>query len=52
MTGALLIPILTAIKLDNPRAIFFKETRCGWLEKCFRIIKFRFIIYKCRSPRT
>ena len=41
ITGVLFIPIAIAIKLDSPGPIFFRQTRCGWLGKPFKIIKFR-----------
>ncbi|MGK7933774.1 MAG: anti-sigma factor antagonist [Microcystaceae cyanobacterium] len=41
ITGVLLIPIVIAIKTDSPGPIFFSQTRCGWLGKQFKIIKFR-----------
>jgi anti-anti-sigma factor len=41
ITGILLIPIAIAIQLDDPGPIFFQQTRCGWLGKRFKMIKFR-----------
>ena len=41
ITAILFIPIAIAIKLDSPGAIFFSQTRCGWMGKKFRIWKFR-----------
>lgn len=41
ITGLLLIPIVIAIKLDDPGPIFFGQIRCGWMGKRFRIWKFR-----------
>lgn len=41
ITGVLFIPIAIAIKRDSPGSIFFRQTRCGWLGKRFKIIKFR-----------
>ncbi|MFM7791990.1 MAG: sugar transferase, partial [Microcystis panniformis] len=35
------VPIAIAIKLDSPGPIFFSQTRCGWLGKEFKILKFR-----------
>ncbi|XTZ12223.1 MAG: hypothetical protein ACP8RL_00290 [cyanobacterium endosymbiont of Rhopalodia inflata] len=51
ITGVLLIPILIAIALDSPGAIFSKQTRCRWIKKCFRIIKI-YAIYRRRSRKT
>jgi lipopolysaccharide/colanic/teichoic acid biosynthesis glycosyltransferase len=41
ITGVIFIPIAIAIKLDSPGPIFFSQTRCGWLGKEFKILKFR-----------
>jgi anti-anti-sigma factor len=41
ITAILLIPIVIAIKMDSRGPIFFSQTRCGWLGKRFKIIKFR-----------
>ncbi|MCA2552685.1 MAG: anti-sigma factor antagonist [Microcystis sp. M04BS1] len=41
ITGLIFAPIAIAIKLDSPGPIFFSQTRCGWLGKEFKILKFR-----------
>jgi anti-anti-sigma factor len=41
VTGILLIPIAIAIKRDSAGPIFFAQTRCGWMGKRFKILKFR-----------
>lgn len=41
ITGVLFIPIVIAIQLDNPGPIFFRQVRCGWMGKRFKIWKFR-----------
>ncbi len=41
ITSILYIPIAITIKLDGPGPIFFTQTRCGWMGKHFKIIKFR-----------
>ncbi|AFY77053.1 MAG: anti-sigma factor antagonist [Hydrococcus sp. C42_A2020_068] len=41
ITAIAFIPIAIAIQLDDPGPIFFFQTRCGWLGKQFKIIKFR-----------
>jgi lipopolysaccharide/colanic/teichoic acid biosynthesis glycosyltransferase len=41
ITGVIFVPIAIAIKLDSPGPIFFSQTRCGWLGKQFKILKFR-----------
>lgn len=39
-----LLPIATAIKLDSPRAIFYKQKRCGLRGHCFTLYKFRTMV--------
>jgi anti-anti-sigma factor len=41
ITGILFVPIVAAIKIDDPGPIFFGQTRCGWMGRHFRIWKFR-----------
>lgn len=41
ITGILFIPIVVAIKINDPGPIFFGQTRCGWMGKRFQIWKFR-----------
>ncbi|MBH8553273.1 anti-sigma factor antagonist [Nostocaceae cyanobacterium CENA357] len=41
ITGVLSIPIVIAIQIDDPGPIFFKQIRCGWMGKRFKIWKFR-----------
>ena len=41
ITLILFLPIAIAIKRDSPGPIFFSQTRCGWLGKSFKILKFR-----------
>lgn len=41
ITGLIFIPIAIAIKLDSKGPIFFAQTRCGWLGKPFKMLKFR-----------
>jgi anti-anti-sigma factor len=41
ITGVLFVPIAIAIKRDSPGPIFFSQTRCGWMGKHFKIVKFR-----------
>ncbi|XTZ10431.1 MAG: anti-anti-sigma factor, partial [cyanobacterium endosymbiont of Rhopalodia yunnanensis] len=36
ITGVLLIPILIAIELDSPGAIFSKQTRCRWIKNALK----------------
>ena len=35
------VPIAIAIKLDSPGPILFRQVRCGWMGKQFRMWKFR-----------
>ena len=41
ITGIIFLPIAIAIKIDSSGPIFFKQTRCSWLGKQFKIWKFR-----------
>lgn len=41
ITAILFVPIVIAIKIDDPGPIFFSQIRCGWMGKHFRIWKFR-----------
>lgn len=41
ITAILFAPIAIAIKLDSNGPIFFSQTRCGWMGKPFKILKFR-----------
>ncbi len=41
ITGIVFIPIAIAIQLDDPGPIFFRQTRCGWMGKRFKMLKFR-----------
>ncbi|MDJ0508786.1 MAG: exopolysaccharide biosynthesis polyprenyl glycosylphosphotransferase [Crocosphaera sp.] len=41
ITCILYLPIAIIIKLDSPGPVFFRQTRCGWMGKRFKIIKFR-----------
>lgn len=41
ITAVLLPPIAIAIRWDSPGPIFFTQTRCGWMGKRFKIVKFR-----------
>jgi anti-anti-sigma factor len=41
ITGILFLSIAIAIKRDSDGPIFFTQTRCGWMGKEFKIIKFR-----------
>ncbi|MEB3310558.1 MAG: exopolysaccharide biosynthesis polyprenyl glycosylphosphotransferase [Snowella sp.] len=41
ITGIVLIPIAIAIQIDDPGPIFFRQTRCGWMGRRFKMLKFR-----------
>jgi anti-anti-sigma factor len=41
ITAILLVPIAIAIKSESPGPIFYRQIRCGWLGKRFKIWKFR-----------
>jgi len=49
ITGLVFIPIAIAIKLDSKGPIFFAQTRCGWLGKPFKMLKFRSM---CRNAEV
>lgn len=44
ITGALLVPIAIAIRLEDDGPIFFSQVRCSWLGKRFKIYKFRSMV--------
>ncbi|PSF32122.1 anti-anti-sigma factor [Aphanothece hegewaldii CCALA 016] len=52
LTGIILIPMAIIIKLDSPGPIFFSQTRCGWLGKHFKIIKFRSMCVEAETLKT
>ncbi|HEY9675144.1 MAG TPA: sugar transferase [Waterburya sp.] len=41
VTAIAFVPIAIAIKLDSPGPILFRQVRCGWMGKQFRMWKFR-----------
>ncbi|MBD1904183.1 anti-sigma factor antagonist [Funiculus sociatus GB2-A5] len=41
ISAILFIPIVIAIKVDDPGPIFFSQVRCGWMGRRFRVWKFR-----------
>jgi lipopolysaccharide/colanic/teichoic acid biosynthesis glycosyltransferase len=49
ITVVLFIPIALAIKWDSDGPIFFSQTRCGWLGKPFKILKFRSMCYNAEA---
>lgn len=44
ITGAALLPIAIAIRLDSPGPIFFRQTRYGYRGRPFKIWKFRSMV--------
>lgn len=52
ITAILLIPIVIAIKLDDPGPIFFCQTRCGLMGKRFRLWKFRSMVADAEALRS
>lgn len=44
ITALLFVPIAIAIQLDNPGPILYKQVRCSWMGKRFRIWKFRSMV--------
>ncbi|MGL5874184.1 MAG: anti-sigma factor antagonist [Xenococcaceae cyanobacterium] len=41
ITAVIFVPLATAILIDSPGPLFFKQTRCGWMGRKFDIWKFR-----------
>jgi anti-anti-sigma factor len=52
ITALLFVPIVIAIKLDNPGPIFFRQTRCGWMGKRFQLWKFRSMIANAEALKS
>jgi exopolysaccharide biosynthesis polyprenyl glycosylphosphotransferase len=52
ITGILFIPIVVAIKIDDPGPIFFGQTRCGWMGKRFKIWKFRSMCVDAEAKKS
>ncbi len=44
VTAVLFLPIALAIRLDSPGPILFRQVRCGWMGRHFRIWKFRSMV--------
>lgn len=44
ITSVLFIPIVLAIKIDNPGPIFFGQVRCSWMGRRFKMWKFRSMV--------
>ncbi|MBE9009897.1 exopolysaccharide biosynthesis polyprenyl glycosylphosphotransferase [Pseudanabaenaceae cyanobacterium LEGE 13415] len=44
ITAVVFVPIAIAIKLDNPGAVLFSQTRCGHLGRRFQVWKFRSMV--------
>ena len=44
VTALLFLPIALAIRLDSPGPILFRQVRCGWMGRHFRIWKFRSMV--------
>jgi anti-anti-sigma factor len=52
ITAIVLLPIIIAIQLDNPGAIFFRQTRCGLMGKRFRLWKFRSMVTNAEALKA
>lgn len=52
ITALLFVPIVIAIKLDNPGPIFFRQTRCGWMGKRFKLWKFRSMVTNAEAIKA
>lgn len=44
ITAVVFVPIAIAIKLDNPGAVLFSQTRCGHMGRRFQVWKFRSMV--------
>lgn len=44
ITGAVLIPLVIAMQIDNPGPVFYSQVRCGLHGRPFRIWKFRSMV--------
>lgn len=49
ITAVLFIPIALAILIDNPGPIFFRQERCSWMGRRFKIWKFRSMVVNAES---
>jgi anti-anti-sigma factor len=52
ITALLFIPIVIAIKLDSPGPIFFRQIRCGWMGKRFKLWKFRSMVTDAEALKS
>ena len=52
ITFILFIPIVIAIKIDDPGSIFFRQIRCGWMGKRFYIWKFRSMCVDAEAKKS
>ncbi|MDF5709525.1 MAG: anti-sigma factor antagonist [Nostoc sp. S4] len=52
ITGILFIPITLAIQINDPGPIFFRQTRCGWMGKRFKIWKFRSMCVDAEAKKS
>ncbi|NJK53796.1 MAG: anti-sigma factor antagonist [Leptolyngbyaceae cyanobacterium SU_3_3] len=52
ITALLFIPIVIAIKLDSPGPIFFRQMRCGWMGKRFKLWKFRSMVTDAEALKS
>jgi lipopolysaccharide/colanic/teichoic acid biosynthesis glycosyltransferase len=44
ITGAILVPLVVAMQIDNPGPVFYSQIRCGLHGRPFRIWKFRSMV--------
>lgn len=52
ITALLFVPIVIAIKLDDPGPIFFRQNRCGWMGKRFKLWKFRSMVMNAEALKA
>ncbi len=51
ITGALVVPIAIAIKLDSPGPIFFGQVRCSRMSRRFKMWKFRSMVTDAEAQK-
>ncbi|MGY6530563.1 MAG: sugar transferase [Cyanobacterium sp.] len=52
VVAILFIPVAIAIKLDSPGPVLFRQTRCGWMGKRFKIWKFRSMVTNAEALKA
>lgn len=52
ITAFLFVPIAIAIQIDDPGPIFFRQERCSWMGKRFKIWKFRTMVANAEALKS